>query len=104
MLGLGCLVVPYILHASRAAATSLFVTGAFTITFSMLAMADVARTLRLLLMLTGVWLLIFAPWTLEGASALLRLVEMLMGGALMVLCYPRGAIRQSYAGWEHLLH
>ena len=102
-LGLGCLFMPSALHANWEAAASLYVTGALIIAFSALAMAEVARGLRFALMLWGVWLLVFAPWTLLGAPADLRVVEMLIGTALMTLSYPRGRVRQKYAGWERFM-
>ena len=103
VLGVGCLILPPVLHANWEAAASLYVTGALVIAFSALAMAEVARALRFTLMLWGVWLLVFAPWTLLGTPADLRVVEMLIGAALMTLSYPRGPVRQKYAGWERFM-
>lgn len=74
------------------------VVGSLVVTFALVALAEVARPLRLLNVPLGAWLLV-APW-IFGASAAVTASGMLAGVALIVLSLPRGTIVERSGGWE----
>jgi uncharacterized membrane protein len=102
-LGIWLLIAPSWVTAWSAQADGLFVPGALTVVFSLLALPEVTRPVRYLLALPGAWLFVFAPWTLWHATTGLTFMQMLIGLALLLLGYPRGAIRERYAAWNHYI-
>lgn len=50
-----------------------------------------------------IWLLVFSLWTVHGETAFRKYVQLLFGVALLTLSYPRGRIRERYAGWDRFL-
>ena len=88
---------------SGAMANSDHLVGALVVTVAIAAWAEVARPLRLINGLFGVWLLL-APWLLDGtASTAAVLNSLASGAALIALSIPRGAVRDSYAGWDRYI-
>jgi nucleoside-diphosphate-sugar epimerase/uncharacterized membrane protein len=76
------------------------VTGALIVTFSVMAMAEVGRSLRFANLLFGVWL-VLAPWLLGGASMFASIVGTLLGLAVVVLSLPRGKRSDAHYGdWD----
>lgn len=76
--------------------------GALLITFSVLAMAEVARVLRVINVFIGIWLMA-APWLLDGGSMLANIGGVIAGIAVIALSLPKGAVRNRYAGWNQLI-
>ncbi|BBP04795.1 hypothetical protein TPL01_12060 [Sulfuriferula plumbiphila] len=73
------------------------------VTFSIIAFAEVARSVRLINILFGVWL-IAAPWLLDGVSSPLATGNSIICGALLIaLAIPRGTIKDSYASWDRYI-
>ena len=88
------------LGTSGPMADSDHVVGALTITVAIIATAEVARALRLLLVPLGAWLLL-APWLLDGAGGVATLFSALLGLALVLVALPRGPrSAEHYAGWD----
>ncbi|MHB8622875.1 MAG: SPW repeat domain-containing protein [Sulfuricaulis sp.] len=86
-----------------AMANSDYLVGASVVTFSIIAFAEVARSMRLINILFGVWL-IAAPWLLNGVSSPLATGNSIICGALLIaLAIPRGTIRDSYASWDRYI-
>lgn len=74
--------------------------GALIITVAVIAMAEVARSLRFINALFGAWLVV-APWLLSGESAVAAIHSVLIGLALVALSLPRGRIsREHYGSWD----
>lgn len=71
--------------------------GSLTITFAVMAMAEVARPVRFINVLFGLWL-IAAPWVLSGASAVAAWGSVFVGIVLILLSLPRGPNQESPAG------
>lgn len=89
---------------SGAMANSDHLVGALVVTFAIIAWAEVARSVRFINVLFGAWL-IAAPWLLEGAGSALAIWNAMASGALLiVLSIPRGAVRDSYAGWDRYIY
>lgn len=76
--------------------------GSLIITISVLAMAEVTRTLRLLNVFIGLWLMA-APWLLSGGSLGANIGGVLVGLVVIALSIPKGSIRYRYAGWNQLI-
>jgi nucleoside-diphosphate-sugar epimerase/uncharacterized membrane protein len=76
--------------------------GALVVTVSVTALAEVARPVRFLNLLLGAGLM-GAPWLFEGGGGLTLLVDSTLGLALIALCLPRGAIRNTYGNLTRYL-
>ena len=86
-----------------AMADSDHMVGLLVVTFSIMAWAEVGRTIRFINIPFGAWL-IAAPWLLDGiASPLAAWNGVVCGVLLIVLALPRGRIRNSYAGWDRYI-
>ena len=86
--------------SSGAMANSDHLIGALVVTFSIIAFAEVARSVRFINIAFGAWL-IAAPWLLEGiASPLATWSSVISGILLIALAIPRGPVKDSYAGWD----
>lgn len=86
--------------SSGAMANSDYLVGASVVTFSIIAFAEVARSVRFINVLFGLWLII-APWLLTGVPSSLALFDSVICGLLLIaLSIPRGTIRESYANWD----
>lgn len=84
-------------------ASSDHLVGALVVTFSITAMAEVARPTRFINVLFGLWL-IAAPWVLGGVTSNVALwSSMFVGVLLIALSLPRGAIKRTYGTWDRYL-
>ncbi len=74
--------------------------GALVITVAVIAMAEVARPLRLINVAFGLWL-IAAPWLLAGAALVAAAGSVVVGILLIGLSLPRGPrSEEHYGGWD----
>lgn len=74
--------------------------GALIVTFSIIAFAEVVRSVRFINIVFGAWL-IAAPWLLDGvATSSATWNSIICGILLIVLAIPRGRVNDSYAGWD----
>ena len=74
--------------------------GALVVTFAVMAMAEVGRTLRFVNVGFGAWL-VLAPWLLAGASTFASWVGVLIGLAVIALSLPRGKrSKEHYGDWD----
>ena len=104
---LGCIALGAVLMLTRPLlgtepplAHSDHVVGALVITIAIIATAEVARALRLLIVPFGLWLLV-APFTLDGGGTASMVADILIGLALVALSLPRGhRTQEHYAGWD----
>lgn len=79
------------------------VVGSLVVTFSIIALAEVGRSVRFINIPFGVWL-ILAPWLLDGGiTPLATWNSVLCGLALIALALPRGPIKDTYAGWDRYI-
>jgi hypothetical protein len=73
------------------------------VTVAVIALAEVARPLRLVNVAFGLWLLA-APWLVDGASRNARVVESVIGLAVVLLSLPRGGrSREHYGAWDRFV-
>lgn len=101
-IGLWLMFTRLIYGTEGALANSDHLMGSLLITVSVLAMAEVARTLRLLNVLIGLWLMA-APWLLEGGSTVAGVGSVVTGILVVVLSIPKGAIHYRYGNWNKLI-
>jgi uncharacterized membrane protein len=100
VLGIWLMLTRLAFDTSGAMANSDHLIGSLVVTFSIIAMAEVARPVRFINIAFGLWLLA-APWWLDGASSGFAVWNSVLTGLLLIaLALPRGAIKNSYAGWN----
>lgn len=91
------------LNSSGAMANSDHLVGALVVTFSIIAFAEVGRSVRFINILFGAWLIV-APWMLVGAASSLATWNSVISGILLIaLAIPRGSIKESYAAWNRYI-
>lgn len=100
--GLWLMFTRLIFGTEGALANSDHLMGSLLITVSVLAMAEVARVLRLANVFIGLWLLT-APWVLDGGTTLANIVGVVAGVLVIVLSIPKGQVRYRYAAWNKLI-
>jgi uncharacterized membrane protein len=103
LLGIWLLFTRLTFDTAGAMAASDHLIGALLVTFSVMAMAEVARPIRFINATFGLWLLA-APWLLGGVSSNGAVWNSILTGILLIaLALPRGEIKNSYATWDRYL-
>lgn len=102
VIGVWLMFTRLIFGTEAALANSDHLMGSLIITISVLAMAEVTRTLRLLNVFIGLWLMA-APWLLSGGSLTASISGVIVGLLVIALSLPKGSIRYRYAGWSQLI-
>ena len=85
-----------------AMANSDHLVGSLVVTFTVMAMAEVARPVRFINFAFGAWLIV-APWILSGASSAAAWGSVVAGLLLIALSIPRGKVTQRYGGWNRYI-
>jgi hypothetical protein len=98
-IGVWVMCAPEVLGYSGTMAYSDTITGALTITFAVIAMSDVGRSLRFLLILAGLWL-IAAPWILGTDAEMAKWSGVISGLLLLPLVFPKGKVQDKRGGFE----
>jgi len=96
------LTAPHFLNITDAAAVNCFVVGALAVTFSVMAFAEVCRSVRLLNVILCAWLaasLMFLP----GYSQLSVFALAAASVAISLLSIPRGRIAHRYGTWTKFI-
>lgn len=96
--GVWLMAAPDVLGLDGSTSDSDRLVGALVVTFAMIALAEVARPVRLLNVPLAGWL-VLAPWLLE-ASAAATVSGIASGLVLLALSLPRGAVVERSGGWE----
>lgn len=93
------LAIPHFFNVGGNASVNLYIAGALSMTFSVVAFAEVCRTIRLLNPLLGMWL-IASLMIIPGYTAT-SVVAVLVLAVLISFCsLQRGKIIHQYAGWN----
>ncbi|WP_254546965.1 SPW repeat domain-containing protein [Halomarina pelagica] len=98
-LGLWLMASPAVFGTAGAAADSSYLVGALVVTFSVVAMGEPARTVRLANVPLGAWVAA-APWVLQGAPAIATWNGVAVGVLLALVSIPRGTIAYQYGIWN----
>lgn len=101
LLGLALMALPLWTSCENPMAGTFHVSGALTITASVIAFAPVARPARMLNMIIGAALL-FAP-LVAGASWRVFALSAVAGLALILLAIPRGPVHKSFGDWDRFI-
>lgn len=76
--------------------------GSLVVTFSVMAMAEVAWPVRFINIAFGAWL-VAAPWVLSGASTSGTWTSVAAGLLLIGLSFPRGRVLQRFGSLDRYL-
>jgi hypothetical protein len=99
LLGVFLILLPSFMHYRDGLAISDYIVGPICISVSLIAMAEVFRTLRYVLALLGFWCLI-APWVLSHSIG----IGLIHGGIgvvlILALILYKNGIKQRYGIWE----
>lgn len=101
-IGMTLMLTRLLFDADGAAADNDHLVGALVVTFSVMALAEVARPLRFVNAALGLWLML-APWLLPDYGGASSVASVVAGGLLIALALPRGPIRNHYAGWDRYI-
>ncbi len=101
-LGVWLMFAPWTLQSSSSSADSDHLLGALIVTFAIIAMAEVGRTVRFINILFGT-LVIVAPWLLSGSTGSATWNDMIVGALVIILSFPRGKISQRYGSFERFI-
>lgn len=101
-IGIGFMLTRLLFSTSGIAADNDHLFGALVVTFSIMALAEVARPLRLANVVFGVWLAV-APWLLDGYHGSGAAFATIGGLLLVVLALPIGSILCHYGEWDRYM-
>jgi uncharacterized membrane protein len=101
-LGVWLLFAPAVFESVGNASDNDRLLGALIVTFTAIAVAEVARPVRYLNVLFGGWLII-APFLLAGYTSGALISSIIVGIALVALAFPLGTIRGRYENWNYYI-
>ena len=101
-LGAWLMFAPAVFGTSGAAAINDPLVGPLVITVSVMALAEIGRTVRWLNVPLGLWLLA-APWLLDGITPGARWNDLAVGVLLIALAGPRGKITERFGGFNRYI-
>jgi len=102
LIGFWRMSAPPVFGSTGAVANSDFLAGLLVAVVAVIAMAEVARSLRFVNIAVGLWL-IAAPWILGGATTGSAANDVLAGLGPIALSVPRGAVCERYDGWRQYI-
>jgi hypothetical protein len=97
--GIWIIAAPEVLGYSGTIADSNHLAGAIIVTFAVIAMSEVARSLRFINILFGLWL-IAAPWVLGGSQGAAMWNGVISGVVLILLSFPKGKIEERRGSFD----
>lgn len=102
LLGIWLMASPSILNIQGGLAISNYIEGPMIVAFSIIAFAEVFRSIRYLNILFGLSLLL-APWISSGSTLPGICNNIALGILVIALSFRRGAISERYGAWEKLI-
>lgn len=94
---------PYVLKIEGNAFTSTYIVAALLITFSIIAMSEVARLVRLVNIPLGLWLLM-SGWFLSGMNDAAKWQSFVVGLLIIIFSIPRGKRKEAYGSMDRIIH
>lgn len=94
---------PLVMDMEGIAATSTYIVAALLTTFSIIAMSEVARLVRLVNVPLGLWLAM-SGWFLSGMNEPARWQSFIVGILIILLSLPRGKRNQAYGNLDRIIH
>ena len=91
-----------LLHLEKAASDNNYIVGPLVLTFAIIALWEVNRSVRSFNMLLGIWLVI-SPFVTGFQSSLAIWTTVLSGALITVFSFVKGSIKRNYGGeWRSL--
>jgi nucleoside-diphosphate-sugar epimerase/uncharacterized membrane protein len=103
LIGVALMSTRLLFGTEGAAADSDHIVGSLVVTFSIMALGEVARPMRLANLALGAWLLA-APWLLDGYSTVAVATTLIAGLLLIWLALPTGTVKNHYGAWDRILY
>lgn len=101
LIGVALMCTRLLFDTAGAAADSDHIVGSLVITFSIMALGEVARPLRFANIGFGAWL-IAAPWVIGEHSGMAAAASVFLGVALIWLAIPVGRITSHFGKWDRI--
>ena len=101
-LGIWLMIAPSAFGSTGTAAHSDHLIGALIVTASVIALADVGRSIRFINVLFGA-LIIIAPWVWGDATPGARWNDLVIGVLVILLSFPRGKIGDLYGDFQRFI-
>lgn len=99
VVGMWVMAAPGVLGYSGTIADSNHLAGPIIVTFAVISMSEVARSLRFIFILFGLWL-IAAPWILGTDLEMAKWSGVISGIVLILLSFPKGKIEDKRGGFD----
>lgn len=94
---------PWYFSMEDPASSSAYIVASLAITFSVIALSEVARPLRLVNVPLGLWLAL-SGWLLAGMNMSARWHNVVVGILILVLSLPRGKRKHTFGEMDHFVH
>lgn len=101
ILGIWLIVSPYILAAPGYEAHHEQIIGALIVTFSVIAIGEVSRSVRFLNMVLGLWIIAAGGFFFVDSS--MSLNNGIVGTLAILLNLRRGAVKERHGSWDKLI-
>ncbi|MFC4542540.1 vitamin K epoxide reductase family protein [Halosolutus amylolyticus] len=98
-LGVWLMLSPTVFGTSGLMADSSHLVGSLIVSFTVIATAEPARSIRFLNVPLAAWIVV-APWLFAGVPMIAAINAVVAGVLVLVLSVPRGPIADRYGGWE----
>ncbi|MFA9503301.1 vitamin K epoxide reductase family protein [Natrinema sp. H-ect1] len=98
-LGAWLMLSPTVFGTTGLMADSSHLAGSLIVSFTVIATAEPARTVRFLNVPLAAWVAV-APWLLDGVPTLAAINAGVAGALVVLLSVPRGSFEDRYGGWE----
>ena len=102
LLGLWLMFSPGLLQFEKLAANNNYIVGPLVLTFAIIALWELNRSVRFLNMMLGAWLVV-SPFILGIQSSTTTWVTILSGALLIVFSFVKRRVKKSYGGGWHSL-
>ena len=102
LLGLWLMISPALLPLEKAASDNNYIVGPLVLTFAIIALWEVNRSVRFFNMLLGIWLVV-SPFVVGFQSSLAIWATVLSGALIAGFSFVKGSIKRNYGGgWRSL--
>ena len=103
LLSVWLMFAPSVIGMEGIAATSTYIVAALLTTFSIIAMSEVARLVRLVNIPLGLWLAM-SGWLLSGMNEPARWQSFIVGILIILLSLPSGKRKQAFGTMDRIIH
>lgn len=103
LLGIWLMFAPWFLEMESTARSSTYIVAALVVTFSIIALGEVARIVRFFNIPMGLWLGA-SGWILDGMDQRAAWASLIVGIAVIFASLPRGKIDETYGKADRMIH